>query len=205
MIQATEGEAAIRGQTVRVFFAVWPDDMAQKQLAALTERLQAELHCGGRKTEPENIHLTLVFVGQVNLVKLDALCQAVNGMRGFAPRAFDIVIEEIRYWKHNRIAYAAIHGIPQELVDLVNALQDVLSISGFSIERRTYNPHITLIRRASCHSLPQLAEPIAWRAREWMLVKSKQTSDGSVYIPIGRWPLKEHSNKSSGSLKDSSA
>ncbi|MEO6824198.1 MAG: RNA 2',3'-cyclic phosphodiesterase [Nitrosospira sp.] len=205
MIQATEGEAAIREQTVRVFFAVWPDDTAKKQLAVLTERLQAESHCGGRKTEPENIHLTLVFVGQVDLVKLEALYQAVNGMSGSAPRAFDIVIEEIRYWKHNRIAYAAIHGVPQELVDLVNALQDVLSASGFPIERRTYNPHITLIRKISCHSLPRLGEPIAWRAREWMLVKSKQTSDGSVYIPIGRWPLKEHSNKSSGSLKDSSA
>jgi RNA 2',3'-cyclic 3'-phosphodiesterase len=205
MIQATEEEAAIRGQTVRVFFAVWPDDTAQKQLAALTERLQAESLCGGRKTEPENIHLTLVFVGQVDLGKLEVLYQAVNGMRGPTTRAFDIIIEEIRYWKHNRIVYAATRGIPQELVDLVSALQDVLSASGFPIERRTYNPHITLIRKASCHSLPQLVEPIAWRAREWMLVKSKQASDGSVYIPIGRWPLKEPSNKSSGSLKDSSA
>ena len=79
--------------------------------------------------------------------------------------------------------------IPQELMDLVSALQDALSVAGFSIERRTYSPHITLIRKASCRTLPELAEPIAWRAIEWMLVKSEQTSDGSVYSPIGRWPL----------------
>ncbi|SES69246.1 2'-5' RNA ligase [Nitrosospira multiformis] len=31
---------------------------------------------------------------------------------------------------------------------------------------------------------------MVWRAREWVLVKSDQTSDGPVYTPIGRWFLK---------------
>ena len=188
-MRTTEENRGAKGRTVRVFFAIWPDDMAQKQLAALAERLQAESLCSGRKIKPENIHVTLVFVGEVDSGKLAALCRAADGIKGSGARAFDVVIEEIRYWKHNRIAYAAIRRIPQELMDLVDALQDALAAVGFSIEWRAYEPHITLMRKASCQTLPELAESIAWRAREWMLVKSEQTSDGSVYSPIGRWPL----------------
>ena len=128
-------------------------------------------------------------MGEVDRGKLVALCRAADGIKGLSTRAFDVVIEEIRYWKHNRIAYATIRKIPQELMGLVNGLQDALTAAGFSIERRAYAPHITLMRKASCQTLPELAEPIAWRVQEWMLVKSEQTSDGSVYSPIGRWPL----------------
>ncbi|MDQ3186625.1 MAG: RNA 2',3'-cyclic phosphodiesterase [Pseudomonadota bacterium] len=184
-----EGQPDPQRETVRIFFGIWPDDTAQKKLAALAERLQAESLCRGRKTAQENIHLTLVFVGVVDTRELEALSLAVDGVNGANVGAFDVVIEELRYWKHNGIAYAAVARIPQELKDLVDALQDALSAAGFSTERRAYKPHITLMRAASCHSLPKLADPIAWQAREWILVKSKQTSAGSVYTPIGRWPL----------------
>jgi RNA 2',3'-cyclic 3'-phosphodiesterase len=185
----TEGNTSIRGKTARVFFAIWPDDTAQKQLALLAERLQAESLCRGQKAKTENIHLTLVFVGEVDIDKLKTLHVVANGIKGLGVRAFDFVIKEICYWKHNRVAYAAAGEIPQELMYLVSALQDALFAAGFPIERRAYKPHITLMRKASCHSLPKLAEPIAWQAREWMLIKSEQTSDGALYIPIGRWPL----------------
>ncbi|MGH8762193.1 MAG: RNA 2',3'-cyclic phosphodiesterase [Advenella sp.] len=188
-MRITDGKPDIRGETARIFFAIWPDSAAKKQLTTLAERLQAGLFCSGRKTQPENLHLTLVFLGEIDASKLDVVCLAADGVKRRA-RAFDVVIEEIRYWKHNGIAYAAIGRIPRELGELVNALQDALSAAGFSIERaRAYQPHITLMRKASCHALPQLAVPIAWRAREWRLVKSTQTSNGPVYIPIGRWPL----------------
>lgn len=184
----TEGKPDIKRETARVFFAIWPDSTAQKQLAALAEQLQAGRFCSGRKTEPENIHLTLVFVGEVDASELDALCLVADEVRDNAC-AFDVVIEHIRYWKHKGIAYAAPGNVPRELEDLVTALQDALSAAGFSIEQRTYKPHITLMRKASCNAMPHLAAPIFWKAREWILVKSTQTGNGSVYNAIRRWPL----------------
>ena len=65
-MRTTEENTGSTGRTVRVFFAIWPDNAAQKQLAALAKQLQAESLCGGRKIKPENIHLTLVFVGEVD-------------------------------------------------------------------------------------------------------------------------------------------
>jgi 2'-5' RNA ligase len=189
MMRAVKEKAGTEQRAIRVFFALWPDDRVQQQLSDAVNRSQLEPLCGGRKTKTENIHLTLVFVGEVNPGKLEALCRIVDGVKGSGTRAFDLVVDRIGYWKHNNIVYAAIAKIPQELMDLVAALQHALSTAGFSLEQRTYKPHITLMRNASCRTLPELAEPIIWRVQEWMLVKSEQTSGGSNYVPVGRWSL----------------
>lgn len=173
---------------MRVFFAIWPDCAAQAQMAGLTKRLSLSL-CNGRDMKAENIHLTLVFVGEIEPNTLEALRMVADGIKGSVVRAFDFAVEEIRYWKHKRIVYAAPTSAPRELLDLVNALSSGLAAAGFSLEQRVYAPHITLMRNASCQTVPQLAAPIVWQVREWMLVTSEQTSDGSVYTPISRWPL----------------
>ena len=189
-MRITEGKPDIKTETTRVFFAIWPDDVARKQLAGLAEQLRETALCSGRKTKAENIHLTLVFVGEVDAGKLKVLCRVADEIKDSGACAFDFALEKIRHWKRNRIVYAAAGGIPQELGDLVSALADALSAAGFSLEQRTYKPHVTLMRDALCQSLPELAEPIIWRVHEWMLVRSEQTSSGPVYTPIRCWPLK---------------
>ena len=188
-MQTTEKSNAIRKQTARVFFAIWPDNKTQKQLGKLIEQLQLEARCRGRKTKLQNIHLTLVFLGEVDADGLAALCQVADEIRNSGARAFDFSIEEIGCWKHNHIVYLASREVPAELSNLVSRLKNGVSAAGFSVERRPYAPHITLMRNALCRSLPELPEPITWRAREWLLVKSQQTSGGSAYAPVGRWSL----------------
>ena len=186
---------AVKEETVRVFFAIWPDAAAQKQLTELAERLEAV--CDGRKARVENIHLTLVFLGEVSVDRLDALCHVANKVRDADVQAFDFAIEEVHYWKHNRIAYAGAAKVPQGLLDLVNALQSALFAAGFAFDRQAYVPHITLVRKARCPApsielrtgLPELAQPIVWPVREWVLVKSGQANGRSGYTPLGRWPL----------------
>ncbi len=190
----TEENIGSAGRAYRIFFAIWPDNDAQKQLAGLAKQLRLESLCGGRKIKAENIHLTLVFVGKVYPDSLKALYDAGNRINQSSSPAFDLVIDEIRYWKHNHIVYLAPGKVPHELVNLVGALRDAISTAGFSLEQRAYAPHITLMRNAFCQPLPELPEPMAWRVREWTLVKSEQTSNGSVYTPVGRWSL-ETSNR----------
>ena len=184
---AFDANTRIAKKTARVFFALWPDQLAQEQLGEMAQRLQSV--GGGRRTRTETIHLTLVFLGEVASSRLDALRLAADAIESNRARGFDLVIDEIRYWKHNRIAWAGARKIPQELLALVNALQNSLATAGFAFDKQAYVPHITLVRKARCHELPDLAEPIVWRAREWVLVQSEPASDGSVYTPIGRWTL----------------
>ena len=82
-------------------------------------------------------------------------------------------------------------GSTRRIIQLVSILEDGVSNAGFSVERRPYAPHITLMRNALCRNLPELSAPIAWQAREWLLVKSEQTS-GHLYAPVGRWSLKKY-------------
>lgn len=177
----------VRQKAVRLFFAIWPDKETCMQLGRLTGRLASV--CEGRKTKAENIHLTLVFVGEVDASQMAALYKAADEIKDSGLRAFDLIIERICVWKRKNIVYAEINEIPPPLIDLVEALQSRLSLAGFSLEERPYKPHITLMRNASCKTLPELVESMVWRAREWVLVKSDRTSDGPVYTPIGRWSL----------------
>jgi len=176
------------GRSVRVFFAIWPKDAVWRQLCGLSETL--ELVCGGRRTRAESIHLTLIFLGDMETSQLDALCLAVNTVKG---QAFNFIVDGIRYWKFNRVVYAGAGEVPLELFDLVGSLKDTLSANGFLFDHRAFTPHITLVRKVQPHVLPKslksLSEPIVWPVSEWILVKSEQAGDGLVYTPIGRWSL----------------
>ena len=121
---------------------------------------------------------------------MDALCLAANTVNG---RAFNFIVDGIRYWKFNRVVYAGAGEVPLELFNLVGSSKDALFANGFSFDHRAFTPHITLVRKVQPHVLPKslksLAEPIVWPVSEWILVKSEQVSDRSVYTPIGHWPL----------------
>ena len=176
------------GKSIRVFFAIWPKEAVWRQLYDLSEKV--ELVCGGRRTRAESIHLTLIFLGEMEISQLHALCLAAKTVRG---QVFNFIVEGIRYWKLNRLVYAETGEVPLELFDLVDSLKNTLSAYGISFDHRAFTPHITLVRKAQRHVLPKslihLVEPIVWPVNEYILVKSEQASNRSVYTPIGCWPL----------------
>jgi 2'-5' RNA ligase len=180
------------GKSVRVFFAIWPDDAVREQLVEMASGLQRNLGCSGRRIRAENIHLTLVFVGSVDNSGLEALHSAAEGIVKTGKRPFELVIQEIGYWKHSRIAYAAPREIPSALKELVSLLGKTIKSVGFSPEERAYKPHVTLLRDATCPALSRMRgaiRPVVWEVRQWLLVKSEQTEGGVVYSPIGCWPF----------------
>jgi len=172
-------------KTMRVFFAIKPDDAALKQLSHLAKRLA--LTCGGQKTKKANIHLTLAFLGEIAIDRLAALRAAAKGVTA---TTFDFTFDEIRYWKHNQIIYAGTSKCTPELLTLVNNLRNTLSTNRFAFDSRAYKPHITLVKKTKPgRTLPGLATPISWRVAEWFLIQSKQTDYGLNYISLDRWTL----------------
>lgn len=171
-------------KNTKVFFAVWPDTAAQERLGLLAEEIMSI--CGGRKISASLMHLTLVFIGYVDKQRLEKLRMIANEVKQFS---FDLTVDEIQYWQHNRIVHAGPKHCPLELSALVNDLQDKLSQAGFSIEKRRYIPHVTLVRKALCKAMPNLTTSITWHVNEWALVQSKQTDQGTVYVSLDRWQL----------------
>jgi len=83
--------------------------------------------------------------------------------------------------------------VPPRLLKLVDSLKALMSANAFSFNSRTFKPHITLVRRVSFNFLPKPLFypdiPIVWPVNDWVLVKSEQASDRTIYTPIGRWAL----------------
>ena len=170
---------------VRVFFAIFPDKFVQTQLVRQAEQLM--LICGGNLVRAQQIHLTLLFLGNIAVYQIGVLQQA---MKNVSVKKFEFKLEEICYWKKNQIVYGQAKQFPKELLTLVDSLGNVLSEAEFSIEKRVYKPHVTLIRKAIPFTKINLDTPILWHVNEWFLMQSRQTNNGVDYIPLGQWSLR---------------
>src|SRR5688500_8454544 len=88
-----------RKDEARVFFAIWPGGATREQLLEVASGLPRDFGCTGRRIRAENIHLTLVFVGNVDNRALQALCGAAEGIAKKSTAPFELVIQKIGYWK----------------------------------------------------------------------------------------------------------
>jgi 2'-5' RNA ligase len=168
----------------RVFFALWPDLGVQAQLF----QHGRELHrlAGGRLTRQESIHLTLVFLGDIGVERVEDV-RAAGAGAAFEP--FTLSIDDAGCWKHNRVAWVAPRATPEPLLALVAGLEAGLQQTGFRFERRPYAPHITVVRKARCGRIGIAIAPVEWRVEDFVLVRSQLDSEGSRYTVIGRWPV----------------
>ena len=170
--------------TARLFFAAWPAPEIQAALGRLAQDLERK--CGGRAIPARNIHLTLAFLGDVGRARLpgiESLAAAISASR------FDLDVDRIEYWRHNRIVWAGVGHCPGPLQALAAGLERALAPEGFRFDRRPYVPHITLLRNAR-RAPATAAIPMArWRVNRFALVESVPHERGRVYEVLHDWPL----------------
>jgi 2'-5' RNA ligase len=166
---------------VRLFFALWPPPAAARALADWANTVARGT--GGKAITAERIHLTLAFLGEADPEK------AAVGARRVQGEAFDLPIEVSQYWRHNQIVWAGPERTPDALDRLASALQLELYRAGFSLERRPFATHVTLLRKARTPpTLPDLP-PVDWPAREFVLVQSRTSREGPIYATLESFPL----------------
>jgi len=164
---------------VRLFFALWPPPETAAALHGWSGALQ------GRAIPAANIHLTLVFLGEADPARATAAARRVHGRRHALP------IDAARYVKRNEMVWVAPRETPPALETLVKALQFELYRAEFILERRPFAAHVTLLRDARAPtSLPPLPA-VRWPVDEFLLVRSRISSQGSNYEPVERFPLSE--------------
>lgn len=172
-------------QIARVFFALWPEDAERAAIAAWQPSL-IQL-CGGRRMPVANLHNSLVFLGDVALERLEALQLAAQEVQCAKFRiAFDIA----HYWGHNQIVYAAPGTVPSPLTQLVKALEQKLLRHHFTFERRSYKPHVTLLRHAQWTDTPlPVMLPVVWSVRDFVLLQSVSEGQDVRYEILARFAL----------------
>ncbi len=164
----------------RLFFALRPDDETRHSIDQLNRSIHAR---GMKKVKPDNLHVTLVFLGNVNAeaeekIKEDA--QSING------QPFVLHFDQLDYWRKPRILCLTSNQYDLELLRLVESLQAVVAPLGFKPEERPYKPHITLARKAVA-TVDCDFKSIAWRAQSFSLVESRSSFDGVDYQALQSW------------------
>ena len=174
---------AISADTARLFFAAWPAPEVQRALDGIAHGVQRE--CGGRAVPAHNIHLTLVFLGDLardRVTELETLAGRIS-----LPR-FTLTVDRVEYWRHNRILWAGVEESPA-LQSLVGEARKVLAAAGFHFDQRPYVPHITLLRDARRAPADGRCIAAAWPVTEFALVESVQLERATLYEALGTWRL----------------
>ena len=169
--------------TSRLFFALWPDDETRQALARLSRSLPAKQFKG---VQPHNLHVTLVFLGQVETETESLIKQSAAAI---SAQPFTLIFDSLSYWSRPGIlCLTSLQPAPNEAVTVASELAATAANRGLQTDSRPYTPHITLARHA--RYLPGLKfAPIVWRAEAFCLVESCSEPDGVCYKVIQQWPF----------------
>lgn len=103
---------------------------------------------GARWLDPEQMHLTLRFIGDVDSTVFNDVREALTGIHG---KPFALQLEGVGFFPprgNPRVVWAGIRK-NEPLVQLRNRVESVLVRAGLEPEGRKYSPHITLARLQS--------------------------------------------------------
>jgi len=166
----------------RLFFALWPDPDTR---AALVEVQRGVRGAGGRAVPPDNLHITLLFVGAADEAmsrRLEAAAGAVGG------QAFHLRFDRLGWWSGARVTWLAPSRLPEPLIALAARLRRAAMDLGVTVDARPFSPHLTLYRR--CRRAPRDAQPVAavdWQPDGFCLVASETRAEGARYDVLRHW------------------
>ena len=167
--------------TSRLFFALWPDDVTRAALDQIADNLH--IHWGGRRMHSDTLHMTLAFLGDTPISRLDALRELAATVPG---EAFTLQLDRPGCWQHNHVGWLGLTSVSPALMQLVADLRQALLASKFAFDDKRFVPHITLLRNAQCGPPPS-CQPVIWRAQDFVLLASRKQQPG--YDVLGTWPL----------------
>ena len=168
----------------RVFFALWPDASVQAALGDLARAMARD--SGGRPTAPNQIHLTLAFLGDQPDARVATLCRLAGDLRA---RVFTLTLDVLGGFACNGIAWLGASQPQPGLEALHRELTGALRQEGFAVDERPYTAHLTLARRSAAPRQRPLPQPLAWAVTSFFLVASELGRSGPTYRKIAEWPL----------------
>lgn len=171
-------------KTKRLFVALWPTQRTRERLrTACADVIET---AGGRHVPPENLHVTLTFLGSWPVAGEATLRDALADVRG---DAFRLRFDRLVVWRKPRVLCLAASETPPALASLVAALETQLESLGWRRSDRLYRPHVTLARKIARQPAAGLEQPIEWPAARFSLVQSETAQEGARYRRLESWPL----------------
>lgn len=177
---------------MRLFYAVVFTRELRDRLCGVLEQIRPCCE-SGRFTRPENLHLTLVFLGECPPGRLPAAREALAAVDA---EAFVLRIGGLGCFRRSGgdLYWAGVERTPA-LLRVWECLCAQLRARGFRLEARSYRPHITLVRQAvlreGCDRGALAVPALKTEVEKLSLMRSDLSGGGPVYTEIGARRLGE--------------
>jgi 2'-5' RNA ligase len=182
---------------VRLFVALEIPTAVRENLAALVGTLRA-ISEEPRWVRPENLHVTLKFLGEVPETKLGAVRTALAQIR--SQQATKLEFRGLGFFpneKHPRVFWAGIEA-SKDLTELAEDIEGATEKLGVPRQQRPFSPHLTLARFERQGVPEKLRSTITENAQrdfgglqtnEFHLIQSKLKPSGAEYTTLARFPF----------------
>jgi 2'-5' RNA ligase len=188
---------------IRSFLAFELPPEIKKKILLVSEDLRRS-GLNAKWVKVDNIHLTVVFMGDIKEEVIQAIKEEVKTVcLGFPP--FKISLDGIGVFPNTRrprVLWLGLEGEIERISSLRDGLQEHLKPFGIKEEKRPFKPHLTLGRfRKQNRGGSQLDEIInryrelegpLCRVEELIMFKSELRSQGAIYTKMDSWKLKRN-------------
>lgn len=170
-------------ERLRLFVALTLEDTARREIIRLQKKMWGEN--GKGLTRPENLHLTLAFLGETDSECVDDICWAMDKVRMSPP---ELIFDRIGMFKQDNgdIWWLGMKE-NKPLDELQFRLADNLTYKGFKLEERKFIPHLTLARKSRPSYIPKnlrVEKAIRSQIPYVSLMRSDQIDGKRVYTQL---------------------
>ena len=165
---------------MRIFIALQFEETFRQALLDVQSALK---NCGikGNYTKPENLHLTLTFIGEYG--DPQKILDALDDIE-FAP--FELSLNGIG--RFETILWAGL-STSEQISQNVKRIRRALAEQNIPFDRKKFMPHITLVRQyylTRGTEFPDIAIPhLSMKVTDFSVMRSERGKNGMIYTEIG--------------------
>lgn len=179
--------------TIRSFLAFDIEDQTIVRKLTEVQAMLANTGADLKLVKPQNIHLTIRFLGDIHPPMVDAIYEEMKQV-SFSPFTVELVgLGAFPKLSYPRVVWAGIRKGADELTNVFEQLEPRLRGLGFKPDTKGFSPHLTIARVRTGRNKVRLAELIrqledtqfgAVNAECLKLKKSDLTPRGPIYTTL---------------------
>jgi 2'-5' RNA ligase len=187
---------------MRCFIAIDIGEEIRRALSGLQRQLRegVDVKRGDINwVNPDNIHLTLKFLGEIKDEKAAEICNIVKDVAG-RHKSFELDIESVGHFggKNPKVLWVGTGKGQEELLELQKDIEESLALAGWPEETREFSGHLTLCRIRNPKAGMKLAQASedykdfklgTMQADSVSVYQSELTPAGPVYTVLGNYKL----------------
>lgn len=163
---------------MRLFIAINFTTEMKKTLLSMQDQFKKQ-NVRGKYSPAENLHLTLAFIGEYD--DPEKVLETISAL-DYQP--FDLTLDGVGSF--GSLWWAGLSE-SKELTKCTSGIRHLLAEAEIPFDRKSFRPHITLIREPDKNDIPAVSIPnTTMRVSCISLMRSDRGKRGMIYTEIGR-------------------